>query len=856
MKRMVRLFTVAVCVGLAVGGCGPSATAVVPPVTEPAATTAAPPSPIPTDIPAGVTITVKRAEDSGPGTLRQALSDAQAGDKIVFYPRLFSPEDPATIHIASALPEIGQGYLTIDGSDSGVILDGSDISPGSDASGLSISSQWNIVRGLQIIHFPGAGISLGSGSDHNIIGGDMSIGMGPLGEGNVISLNGAMGIAMYQASHNLIQGNFVGTDQTGSEPWGNQSEGIYIEDGSHNQVLRNVVGDNEANGITLHGAGAQYNVLQGNLIGTDASARFPVANRGNGVEIRNGAANNDIGADNTIANNRANGVQLYGAASNLNVVTGNSIHDNGWAGIDLWGGANAELAPPVVYKFDLNSGSMEGLAYPNAQVEIFSGDDNEGRVFEGKIAVDDSGWFVLEKGAPFVGPHLTATATAAGIGTSEFSLPTAGDQGSTTLQAGSSLRPARLVALKSDELADNRIASFWHSLWGYEPLSELLDEASYMGVKRFRFAINGGEAEHVDWSKSEFIIDPAHDQFISDLAAMGIQMTYNLSFWDTATWPDGAGAPCPRFKTEEDIQHYLEYVRFVVGHFKDRVQTYEIWNEPDNTMCPQRVDPADYVELTRRAVPVIRDEYPKAKIQVGGTAGLSNPESREYLFQIINTDVMPMVDVISWHPLYGDSPEQNSDFYYAYPATVEKLKEAAAARGFAGEYEADEMNWRPLSEPEEIAGRKSYGETAYAKYWARGILMNLGMDVTAGNLRIPHQWVAASYVLRNISTIMPGNHAEDLSATIESEAPRLASFGYSLDKGDYILAVWSDDVATDYDSGVASTVVVPGFAGWNATGIDVLSGFEQQLTADEDNGDLIIRDLMVKDYPVLIRLSN
>ena len=44
------------------------------------------------------------------------------------------------------------------------------------------------------------------------------------------------------------------------------------------------------------------------------------------------------------------------------------------------------------------------------------------------------------------------------------------------------------------------------------------------------------------------------------------------------TWPGGVGAPCPRFKTEEDILHYLDYVRFAVRHFKDRIKYYEIWN--------------------------------------------------------------------------------------------------------------------------------------------------------------------------------------------------------------------------------------------------------------------------------------
>jgi len=40
------------------------------------------------------------------------------------------------------------------------------------------------------------------------------------------------------------------------------------------------------------------------------------------------------------------------------------------------------------------------------------------------------------------------------------------------------------------------------------------------------------------------------------------------------------------------------------------------------------------------------------------------------------------------------------------------------------------------------------------------------------------------------------------------------------------------------------------------TGIDVLHGFEQDLVLEADDDDTIVRDLLVKDYPILIRLSD
>lgn len=92
----------------------------------------------------GDIIIVTSTADSGSGTLRQALLDAQSGDTITFEPAIFPPATPATIYVNSELPSINQGSLTIDASNAGVILDGSNI-VGDFAPCLQIMSDWNIV---------------------------------------------------------------------------------------------------------------------------------------------------------------------------------------------------------------------------------------------------------------------------------------------------------------------------------------------------------------------------------------------------------------------------------------------------------------------------------------------------------------------------------------------------------------------------------------------------------------------------------------------------------------------------------------------------------------------------------------
>ena len=62
---------------------------------------------IPTTLATGETIFVSSTDDSGPGTLRQALENAQSGDTIIFDPVIFPPSASATIYLRSQLPGIG-----------------------------------------------------------------------------------------------------------------------------------------------------------------------------------------------------------------------------------------------------------------------------------------------------------------------------------------------------------------------------------------------------------------------------------------------------------------------------------------------------------------------------------------------------------------------------------------------------------------------------------------------------------------------------------------------------------------------------------------------------------------------------
>ena len=756
----------------------------------------------------GDIIVVDSTADSGSGTLRQALLDAESGDTITFDSDIFSPNTPATIFVESKLPPVQQGSVTIDASNTGVILDGSKL-PEEFIPCIEINSDGNTVKGLQIISFnPGVGIVLNCGAKSNTIGGDRSIGLGLLGQGNLVS-KGGLGIGLWDegVSYNTVTGNIIGMDTIDENDWGNV-QGIYIGEG---------------------------------------------------------ASNNTIGPNNVVAHNKEFGIVVQYSSSLGNTITQNSIHDNEWGGIHLEEGGNTELISPLILDFDLALGTTAGFACPGCIVEIFSDSGSEGELYEGKSLCDDTGVFTFDKDTPFSGPNLTAVATDTNGNTSEFSISTSGSSRSIILQQENGNIRTRLQTKPSDELEDNRIGSLWDNFWAVD-MSQIIDDAILpIGLKRLKLSINGISWATIDWDHSQLAVDPEHDELITRLADNGIKITYVLTFWDKETWPDGQRPNVSRFQNEDEIERYLEYVRFVVSHFKDRIQYYEIWNEPDMNWdedniepCIQSIEVDDYINLVRRVVPVIRQEYPEAIIVVGSTMPQIEPGSREYLISILSSDIMPLVDVVAWHP-GGPSLEYEiwRDYYNNYPSIVQEIIDVSSAHGFEGEYNADEFVWWTEDDfpPWE---HWTYTDIIAAKYYSRFIIMHLGMDIPVkpGGISNRQSRAISFSTIQKLCTIMAGVRPTTMPVEIQGEVADLMSYSFSTSNDELLIAIWSHGSPAEHDTGAEVKLVLPGISSPEVIGIDVLYGFEQELITSTEDGNLVIENLFIKDYPIILRLTQ
>ena len=103
---------------------------------------------------------------------------------------------------------------------------------------------------------------------------------------------------------------------------------------------------------------------------------------------------------------------------------------------------------------------------------------------------------------------------------------------------------------------------------------------------------------------------------------------------------------------------------------------------------------------------------------------------------------------------------------------------------------------------------------------------------------------------------MAGAEPIDLPIEIQSEATNIMRYSFSLPNGDILIALWTDGVAVDDDPGVKATLTLPSFAGQSAMGIDILKGFQQPIIVISENGDLVIQNLIVRDYPLILHITK
>ena len=205
------------------------------------------------------------------------------------------------------------------------------------------------VDGVTALANQDPGVEIGAGASSNTIGGTTALAMnvisGNAAEGVLIEDAATTG--------NLVEGNHIGTDLAGTKAVPNGADGVFINSAPGNTIggpaasQRNIISGNGRQGITIFQATASGNIVQGNYLGTDVTGSAFIPNAGDGIRI-DGAANNQI-TGNVISGNSGgtqSGVTIVNSGASGNVLQGNFIGTdhtgmtalpNGSAGVSISG---------------------------------------------------------------------------------------------------------------------------------------------------------------------------------------------------------------------------------------------------------------------------------------------------------------------------------------------------------------------------------------------------------------------------------------------------------------------------------------------------------------------------------------
>jgi hypothetical protein len=248
----------------------------------------------------------------------------------------------------------------------------------------------------------------------------------------------------------------------------------------------------------------------------------------------------------------------------------------------------------------------------------------------------------------------------------------------------------------------------------------------------------------------------------------------------------------------------------------------------------------------------------------------SSPAGWDYVYgpqtrNPIPPDWASIIDGLGWHPY--NPPDR------AYCDAVREFKWECAALGFTGQYYASELYHffsypprTPLSELQHgvVSAISAVGHSGLNVAANTQILHFTGHATADSNCRIawpteiavPVQPSVMYYVWRNLATVLDDFQAMEFQAKFDREE-RLLTFTFARGATERLVAAWLADPKANKPNEIseeAHDLTLPGTVVRQAWGIDIMNGTEQELAFATRGGDTIVRGILVKNYPTLVRL--
>ena len=171
-----------------------------------------------------------------------------------------------------------------------------------------------------------------------------------------------------------------------------------------------------------------------------------------------------------------------------------------------------------------------------------------------------------------------------------------------------------------------------------------------MGVSVIR---DGVDWWRIEKTKGVYEFPAFADEMVNSLNENGTQLLYVLSYGNTLYSTNEKNIPIATASTTDYdyMDAWLDYVTQVVTRYKDKVDYWQVWNEPNiEAFNPSGATAAQYAELLKQSYGIIKNIDPTAKVVGGGLAGVGNTDTRPYLRSMLAAGAGDYMDVLDVHP--------------------------------------------------------------------------------------------------------------------------------------------------------------------------------------------------------------
>ncbi len=191
-------------------------------------------------------------------------------------------------------------------------------------------------------------------------------------------------------------------------------------------------------------------------------------------------------------------------------------------------------------------------------------------------------------------------------------------------------------------------------------------------------ALNAAEDLGVKWSREEMSwanLEPyekggynwgAFDTWVNELLKRDIKVVAAIQ--TTPSWASGVpqGVADWYWHVPRDPQDFVDFVAAAAQHYKGRIHTWEIWNEPDvdiTFICDGCNRPALYARMLAGSYAAIKQADPNATVLIGGLSIHDRHNGgMAFLDAVVAASGGKLnFDVLSIHPYMPDRPPESTD---------------------------------------------------------------------------------------------------------------------------------------------------------------------------------------------------